>query len=327
METQYLFTSSTDLENENVKIIGQMERWIDSPELAKIVASFGEKIPINLSIKEKIEWLLTFSECWDYRKNQKTLDSKTGENARWKVNSGNITEEQKNAVKAGIFPLGLTGVQIPQCKLFDYILVLGGARFSCLYRPRYAKELLKHDVKAKEVVLLSGMRPISDSEREVTEIYAPRAETEYDLINAGGEKAFHLSGEFIEERYHNENVNLNWAVRRYLCTDGISIASFSGPSSDPQNRRANSSDTYKFFLKKEQVPSGSRLLLVTSQIYVSYQQIEAVRTLGIPYGLYIETVGFPTDWGQKLQGMQETANYLQEIRSTIQAAGRLMNII
>lgn len=327
METQYLFTSSNNLKNENGKMIRRVERWIDSPELAKIVASFGGEMPKDLSVREKIAWLLTFSQCWDYRKNQNTLDSKTGENARWRVSSENITEEQKRAVEEGIFSLGLIGVHNPKCKFFDYILVLGGARFSCLYRSRYARELLKHGVNAREVVLLSGMRQIAESEREATDIYAPCAKTEYDLINAGGEEAFCLSKEFIEERYYNENPNLNWAIRTYLRAGEIPITSFSGPSLDPENRRANSSDTYKFFLEKKRVSSKSRLLLITSQIYVPYQQIEAVRILGIPHSLYIETVGFPTSWGQKLQGMRGTANYLQEIRSTIQAMARIMNII
>mgnify|MGYP001623710205 CR=1 FL=1 len=328
MKKQYLFTMSSDLNYANERMLVQLKCWLDSPELKKIVLSFGGDLPAELPIKEKLSWLLEFSDRWDYRRMQKTQDQKTGENARWKVNSKNITPEQEKAVAEGIFQLGLTGVQIPECKNFDYVLALGGARFSCFYRPQYAAELLKYKIiKAKEIALLSGMRPILESEREATDSYAPQAETEYDLINSGGEKAFHLKKEYIEERYHNENVNLNWAVRKYLSDNEISVSSFSGPSSDPENRRANSSDTYKFFLKKKQIQSGSKLLLITSQIYVPYQQIEAVRTLGIPYGLYIETVGFPIEWGKKLQGMMETANYLQEIRSTIQAANRFINSV
>ena len=328
MKAQYLFTASSDLNHVNEKMLNQLKCWLDSPELKNIVASFGGDLSAELSVKEKISWLLDFSERWDYRRLQKTQDQKTGENARWKVCNENITPEQEKAVADGVFRLGLTGVQIPECKNFEFILVLGGARFSCLYRPQYAADLIKRGViRAEGVALLSGMRPVLESEREATDTYAPKAETEYDLINTGGEKAFHLKKEYMEEKYHNENVNLNWAVRKYLGTKEVPVASFSGPSSDPGNRRANSSDTYRFFLEKERVQPGSKLLLITSQIYVPYQQIEGIRTLGIPYGLYIETVGFPTEWGKKLQGMMETANYLQEIRSTIQAANRFINSV
>lgn len=135
-----------------------------------------------------------------------------------------------------------------------------------------------------------------------------------NLINAGAEQVFQLEGKYIEEGYHHRNSNLDWALRKYMVGSGRApVISLSGPSSDPDKRRANSSDTYKFFIQKKNVKPGTKLLLVTSQIYVPYQQIEAVRTLAEPYGLYIETVGFPTEWSIKLQGMMEPANYLQEI--------------
>ena len=328
MEKQYLFTGSLDLEHASQKILQQLEVWINSSELANIVSSFGGSLPADLTLEGKISWLLEFSDRWDYRKKQKTQDKATGENARWKVSNENITTEQEKAVHDAVFRLGLIGVQVPECKSFDYILVLGGARFSCLYRSQYVEDLLKNGtVKTKEIILLSGMRPVLDSEREATDTYAPQALTEYDLINSGAESSLHLKKDFYEERYHSENINLNWAIRKYQTEDSVTVTSYSGPSSEPEIRRANSSDTYKFFLEKKIVQTGSRLLLVTSQIYVPYQQIEAVRTLGIPNGLYIETVGFPTEWGKKLQGMMETANYLQEIRSAIQAADRVVKSI
>ena len=328
MEKQYLFTGSLDLEHASQKILQQLEVWINSSELANIVSSFGGSLPADLTLEGKISWLLEFSDRWDYRKKQKTQDKATGENARWKVSNENITTEQEKAVHDAVFRLGLIGVKVPECKSFDYILVLGGARFSCLYRSQYVEDLLKNGtVKTKEIILLSGMRPVLDSEREATDTYAPQALTEYDLINSGAESSLHLKKDFYEERYHSENIKLNWAIRKYQTEDSVTVTSYSGPSSEPEIRRANSSDTYKFFLEKKNVQTGSRLLLVTSQIYVPYQQIEAVRTLGIPNGLYIETVGFPTEWGKKLQGMMETANYLQEIRSAIQAADRVVKSI
>ena len=214
-------------------------------------------------------------------------------------------------------------------KEFDYIIALGGARFSCLYRPKYVHDLIySYGIKTKAVVLLSGMRPISDSERIATDTYAPHANTEYELINAGAEQTFNLSKNYKEEIYQNENPNKGWAVRTYDIISGmIPVYSVSGPSSEPEKRRANSADTYKFFLDRYNVHKGQKLLLVTSQIYVPYQQLEALRTLALPRGLYIETVGFPVEWASKMQGMMEPANYLQEIRSTIQAVNRYLDAV
>ena len=64
--------------------------------------------------------------------------------------------------------------------------------------------------------------------------------------------------------------------------------------------------------------------MVTSQIYVPYQQMEAISNLAIPNNIYVETVGFPTEWNVNQQGMMRTENYLQEIRSTIQAINRYL---
>ena len=64
--------------------------------------------------------------------------------------------------------------------------------------------------------------------------------------------------------------------------------------------------------------------MVTSQIYVPYQQMEAIRCLAIPNNIYVETVGFPIEWNVNRQGMMRAVNYLQEIRSTIQAINRYL---
>lgn len=300
-----------------------IEQWMYSEELCRLVCAFHGTFPEKLSVGDMAKWLLEFSSRWDYRGMQRqTHDEKTGENARWQVHSSEITDAQKQVVSEVIGPLGLVGVQEPAEKEFDYILALGGARFSCLYRPRYIRELLRgQEVRAEEIILLSGMRPVGDTERLATDTYAAGAETEFDLMNAGAEQVFHLKKNYHEERYYNENRNMEWALRRYDVENGIPVVSMSGPSSEPEKRRANSADTYRFFMERYRMEPGRKLLLVTSQIYVPYQQIEAVRMFS---EMYVETVGFPTEWSSGLQGMMEPANYLQEIRSAVQAINRYL---
>ena len=164
-----------------------------------------------------------------------------------------------------------------------------------------------------------------DTEREVTDMYAPAALTEFDLINAGAERAFDLEREYEEKKYCNPNVNKSWAIRTYINSQyEFKIQSVSGPSSNPKIRRANSADTFAFFAERQQIKSKSRVLLVTSQIYVPYQQMEAIRTWAIPNDIYVETVGFPIEWNIQQKGMMKEVNYLQEIRSTIQAVNRYL---
>ena len=60
--------------------------------------------------------------------------------------------------------LGLVDIVQPMKSSYDVVLVLGGARMSCLYRTRYAGELLRQQKDNSRISLweLTGMRPILD---------------------------------------------------------------------------------------------------------------------------------------------------------------------
>lgn len=324
----YYFRCGDSAAETRKKIDEAIKQWLTSAELKNIVEAFGGVCPDTSDNKKLAVWLLEFSENWDYRKKQKAAtDVKTGEAARWMVKNDAISKEQEKVVFRGIDKLGLRNVSEPTLDWYDYIVALGGARMSCLFRPQYVGQLISQMGKSpRSAVMLSGMRPIADTERSATDTYAPGAATEFDLINIGAEKIFKLEKEYEERKYCHPNTNRSWAIRTYVAPQyDFKIQSVSGPSSDPENRRANSADTFTFFVKKEQISPGSRVLLVTSQIYVPYQQLEAVRTWALPNDVYVETVGFPTEWNMDQQGMMKTANYLQEIRSTIQAVNRYLN--
>ncbi len=181
---------------------------------------------------------------------------------------------------------------------------------------------------AYPIPLLKRRRPISSTERNATDTYAPGAKTEFDLINRGAEIEFNIEPSFSEERNDDPtNTNKRWIIRRYDKIGNLPpIVSLCAPSSEPDTRRANSVDTYEFFFNHAQVSPGSSLLLITSQIYVPYQQLEALRTVALKHNVIMETVGFPLEWSGNLQGMTGPSNYLQEIRSTIQSANRFFHV-
>lgn len=311
------------------EIRNQIAIWAGSPALARLVEAFGATIPAGANLEELVEWLLAFSEQWDFRRLQQEAragDSSGG--ARWLLDDSAIAPAEQTVIEASARELGLIGIGSPSSERYDYALVLGGAKLSCLLRPRFAAQLVTSGhVRVGTVVLLGSARPIADSEREATDTYAPNAETEFDLINSGAELAFSLDDGFEEERHDDPaNANSSWAVRRYRVEEQYpAVVSICAPSSEPQIRRANSADTYEFFLSRFGVGRGSSLLLVTSQIYVPYQHLEALRNMALPHDLLVETVGFPADWGGPLQGMVGPTNYLQEIRSTIQSAHRFLS--
>jgi hypothetical protein len=317
------------VQNDRISLIyDAIDTWVRSSALSRLVEEFGAKIPDELAVETLVEWLLNFSERWDFRKlQQEATANDIGEGARWLLNSSQVAPQQKSLIEESAKILGLIGVDEPAEDSYDYVLILGGAKLSCTLRPRLAAKLIQQrQIQPKAVVLLGSARPVSASERDATNTYAPNAKTEYDLMNAGAAAYFQLDANHSEDKYDApDNPNCSWKIRTSSVSEcSYPLISISAPSSEPEKRRANSADTYEFFFSKFSVGPNSSLLLVTSAIYVPYQQLEALRTLALPHNVMIETVGFPAEWGGQLQGMAEPMNYLQEIRSTIQSADRFI---
>lgn len=122
---------------------------------------------------------------------------------------------------------------------------------------------------------------------------------------------------YDELRNEEANVNLSSAVRKYsekYC--GNTIYSIAAPSSAPDVRRANSEDTFRFFLKHFDVQSGKKLLLITSCIYVPFQLLKFM-DMAIDNGFEVDCVG--AEVADKCT-FSKTSNYLQEIKAVIDAA-------
>ena len=298
---------------ERVKqLFGSISNWVYSNELRSLVELFGGKINTNVQLKELIEYLNSFAEVWDYRR----IQANGGE--RWNVYDDVFVEKKSGAIMKLVEKLGLKNITEPNFSP-DYILPLGGARMSNLFRPQYAKVISDKNTSKKHcVVALGGMRPISDVEKEAVFTYAPKALTEYDAICAGLEQSFYLNNHRYNEDVCNEdNNNLSWAIRNYDGTDYYVVAA---PSTSP-NRRANSMDTFEFFLDTFDIKKGDKVLLVTSCIYVPFQFLKFMK-LALEKELIIDCVGTPYNGNNFLK----TSNYLQEIKATINAIKSLSDI-
>ncbi len=89
------------------------------------------------------------------------------------------------------------------------------------------------------------------------------------------------------------------------------------PSAEPSVRRADTSDTYRFWAGEHHPGPGDAVLIVTSPIYVPFQHADALRLLTLPYGCAVDTVGF--DAAQR----SGPERYLQEIRSAVRSMRKL----
>lgn len=96
---------------------------------------------------------------------------------------------------------------------------------------------------------------------------------------------------------------------------GVPITLLEAPSPEPDSSRATSADTFTFTAHTLGM-QDSTCLLVTGQPFVPYQNFDALRTLALPFGIQVETVGFGIDRYDGLGELdqQHPAKLLQEVR-------------
>ncbi len=306
----------------------EFKKWLFSEELTSLVRRFNHDIlpPIELSVVEYITWLKDFAEKnWNYRQMQISSLTKGGEKARWLLKDDDFTKNNKELIYRVSKKLGLIGLTDTYIINPDYILPLGGAKMSNLRRCELAHDIIeKYKYYNTKVVALSAYRPILETERIYIDLYALNAKFEFDAIVEGLKSAFAISekNELISRRY--DNPNRNYAIYEFKTkADKNQLFAVAAPSKDPDVRRANSADCLEFFFEKFNIPSGSRIINCTSQIYCPYQQVRAL-TFAIEYNVVFDTVGFPfclnreNDSFSKEQ-LSNPVNYLQEIKATIDA--------
>ena len=109
---------------------------------------------------------------------------------------------------------------------------------------------------------------------------------------------------------------------------GVAVTLLEAPSPDPDNRRATSADTFTFIARTLGM-HASTCLLVTGQPFVPSHNFDSLRTLLLPFGIGLETVGFGIDRYEGLGELdhQHPAKLLKEVRSTIRAARALLERI
>ncbi len=286
----------------------EIKDWVYSEALKKLICLFGGKEladSLGDDFNSDIERLHDFAEIWDFRKGKE----------RWHIEDEQFVLDNEELIQESARCLGLKDIVTPD-KEADYILPLGGARSSNHVRPLMSKKIIDdHNWSGKKILALSGTRPISDVERPFVDEYAPEAETEFDAINRGLELTYDLDT-FTEKRHDDENINLCSSIRKYdKKYRDCEIYSLAAPSSEPEKRRANSVDTFKFLLDEFHISPGDKLLLITSCIYVPFQSLRFM-DMAIDNGFEADCLG--SDILDNFS-LRKPSNYLQEIKGTVDA--------
>lgn len=289
----------------------QIDSWIMSEPFNDLVAIFDSTMPTVSGLDSKLSWANEFVNIWDYRRMQ------SGGGERWTIKEEARTGKHINQIMQAVEELGLKNVTEPFF-IPDYLLPLGGARKANLARCLTAKRVSDMEEGRKHIVVaLSGKRPLNEIEIPYLHEYAPEAKTEFDAIGCGLEKAFSLiKNDYLEQSVNNNNPNLSCAIRQYSShQNNMEIWSLAAPSSD-ENRRANSLDTFMFFLETFKIPKGTKILLITSCIYVPFQEMKFMK-LAIDCGFEVDCIGSDIDYDGPSVLIAE--NYLQEVKATINA--------
>lgn len=305
--------------------------WIACDAFYDLLALYGGKIDDSKDLDETLALLERFSDRWDFRRMaaergaQADDGSRGAGAARWLSATTELGPEADERILRDASELGLVRFQPPPLSHYDCIAALGGARLSCKLRTELAADVLASMPSARYVALLGASRPIPESERDATNSYAPGAENEFDLMCAAGAQVFGATWSRETRSEQGADANLRWMVKESFVEYGdraIRVAAVSAPSLDPGRRRANSADTINFLLTHPGLEAPRSLLLITSQIYVPYVQLEALRTVALTRGVVVHTVGVEANRLPPLQGLAAPNHYLQEVRSAIQAANR-----
>ncbi|MEU5902777.1 hypothetical protein ABZ780_00235 [Micromonospora sp. NPDC047467] len=297
-------------------VADEIHGWVSSSPMRALVAEYGSALP-SVGVGELLAWLDAFSEThWDFRKHGKV--------ERDQVTAPNFDHAQVDLIRAAATALRLVNADRPPLSAYDRLLVLGGLGRSCLQRTEYAARLIRDRiVVVPELAALGSFRPLTEAETAVPGLAG--CQYEVDALDAGVRIGFGLDAPTVSESSDEAVTHRSWQVGTYRAVGGPEVYVLAAPSSEPESRRANTPDTYRFWADRFNVRATDRILVVTSPIYVPFQHSDAIRMIATRYGCGIDTIGFDPDRATtpSAAGATDPDRYLQEIRSGIVSMRRL----
>jgi hypothetical protein len=294
-------------------IAAGVHRWIASDPVRDLVRAFGGRYPDG-DTGALLGWLDDFSaRHWDFRRGRE----------RPEAAEPSLDPTAAELVIDAARALGLVDAAAAPRRSYQHLIVLGGLAHACLRRTGYAAWLLRGGLTVSgEVAVLGSFRPLTEVEQAMlAEVGMHGCATEVDALDAGVRAAFGCSAPVEQLDRTDEDPHCSWSARTYRPTGTPPIRVLAAPSSAPAVRRAHTADTQRFWAGQVALSPGDRALTVTAPIYVPFQHCDALRTLGVPYGCGIDTIG--VDPYYRAAALPEPTltpgRYLQEIRSAIRA--------
>ncbi|MEH1101195.1 hypothetical protein [Micromonospora sp. CPCC 205561] len=292
--------------------------WAGSAPLRALVARFGGDWPGG-DLAAVLAGLDDFSaRHWDFRGGRERPD------AREPV----LDPATARLVLATAAALGMVRPAAPPRPGYAHLVVLGGLAHACQRRVAYAAHLLRAGIRVTgEVAVLGSFRPLSPPECAALDAAGvPPCDTEVAALDAAARREFAVAAPAEQDGRDAGHPHRSWSSRTYRPAGGPPVRVLAAPSGDPTRRRAHTADTQRFWAEHVRLGAGEPVLVVTAPIYVPFQHCDALRTLAVPYGCEVDTVGVDPALPE-LAGLPEPTltpgRYLQEIRSAIRSVRAL----
>ena len=222
--------------------------------------------------------------------------------------------------------LGFIDINKPRRKENSNVIILGGSIGACAERTCCAKRML--DETVRYVDGLACYRPVSPIERKAE--FSLCCDTEFGAMAESFVREFDLNGSgYTEEFKGDRNLNSISCIRKYEKADGHTYRIFAAPSSEPGLRRADTGDTFRFYMEKcGQTQTDASILFITNNRYCNRQFLQlAYWMIERKYPGTIDVVGCYPDESVTSADKYDPYQYLQDLIAIIDWAHRFMKPI
>lgn len=210
--------------------------------------------------------------------------------------------------KIELFPffdeLGFIGINKPLIDHPDHLLILGGSQNACFDRVYAGKKHITENTKSFDG--LSCYRPLNPIEQKDS-AYHSNYETEFGVMSEAIASAFGLSMNQCDDLFKGDrNLHKISCVRTIKGpSKAIDYRVFAAPSSEPELRRADTTDSFVFYLENTIMVPHASVLAVTNNRYCNRQFLQlAYPVIHHNYAIDLDVVGCSPD-----QELIETESY------------------
>jgi hypothetical protein len=300
-----------------------LREWASSPPIRALAEASAWPWPSCPDTEDLLTELARLSGDWDFRGMGGRIERNIIGPAQATVGERVIPDD---LVAAAAQALGLVSATPIPATRFTWVTVLSGLVRGCVNRTAYAAEIRRAaDLTAAHVAVLGAHRELSPDEVSwAAEQGLGTVSDEAEVVLAATRRAFHLSDPLEREGSQPESSgwsNDHWAASARYGWPEVEVLIV--PSND-SSRRANTEDQLRYWASRAEINPVDQVLLVTTQVYVPFQYLTALRILGLEYGCGVYCCGVDLTTALVPFIKLSARSYLQEIRAALLAAHQLI---